>query len=173
MLSPFQQQHFPTGKGNEKLVPHLGNLEKYVVHYRNLKLYLELGFKVTKVHRVVRFRQGPWLKSFMDLNIEKRREAARLGDKARVAITKLAMNAVFGKTMENVRSHLNIELLSSSKIAKKRIAKPNFKGSKCFHDDLLAVELTRPNVKLCKPIQVGFTILDLSKRHMYDGYYNT
>ena len=132
MLSPFQQQHFTTVKGNEKLVPHLGNLEKYVVHYCNLKSYLELCFKVTKVHRVVRFRQGPWLKSFMDLNIEKRREAARLGDKARVAITKLAMNAVLSKTMENVRSHLNIELLSSSKIAKKRIAKPNFKGSNAF-----------------------------------------
>ena len=173
MLSPFQQQHFPASSGTEKLVPHLGQLEKYVVHYRNLKLYLELGFIVTKIHRVVRFRQGPWLKSFMELNIEQRREAARIGDNARVAIVKLAMNAVFGKTMENVRTHLNIELLTSSKIAKKRIAKPNFKGSKRFHDDLLAVELIRPNVQLNKPIQVGFSILDLSKRHMYDGYYNT
>ena len=57
--------------------------------------------------------------------------------------TKLAMNAVFGKTMENVRTHVNIELLSSAKIAKKTIAKPNFKGSKRFHDHLLAVELTK------------------------------
>ena len=57
--------------------------------------------------------------------------------------TKLAMNAVFGKTMENVRTHVNIELLSSAKFAKKRIAKPNFKGSKRFHDHLLAAELTR------------------------------
>ena len=57
--------------------------------------------------------------------------------------TKLAMNAVFGKTMENVRTHVNIELLSSAKIAKKRIAKPDIKGSTHFHDQLLAVELTR------------------------------
>ena len=84
MLSPFQQQHFPTNKGTEKLVPHLGRLEKYVVHYRNLKLYLQLGFQVTKIHRVIRFRQGAWLKSFMELNIEQRREAAHNGDKARV-----------------------------------------------------------------------------------------
>ena len=173
MLSPFQKQHFPTGKGTEKLIPHLGKLEKYVVHYRNLKLYLELGFVVTRVHRVIRFHQEPWLKSFMELNIEQRRKAAEIGDKARVATTKLAMNAVFGKTMENVRLHLNVELLTSSKIARKRIAKPNFKGSKRFHDDLLAVELTRAKVELSKPIQVGFSILDLSKRHMYDGYYNT
>ena len=84
MLSPFQHQHFPTNKSTEKLVPHLGRLEKYVVHYRNLKLYIQLGLEVTKIHRVVRFRQGAWLKSFMELNIEQRREAARNGDKARV-----------------------------------------------------------------------------------------
>ena len=84
MLSPFQQQHFPTNKSTEKLVPHLGRLEKYVVHYRNLKLYLQLGLQVTKIHRVIRFRQGAWLKSFMELNIEQRREADLNGDKARV-----------------------------------------------------------------------------------------
>ena len=109
----------------------------------------------------------------MELNIEQRREAARICDNARIAIVKLAMNAVFGKTIENVRTHLNIELLTSSKIAKKRIAKLNFKGSKRFHDDLLAVELRRQNCESKKPIQVGFSILDLSKRYMYDGYYNT
>ena len=84
MLSPFQHRHFPTNKSTEKLVPHLGRLEKYVVHYRNLKLYIQLGLEVTKIHRVVRFRQGAWLKSFMELNIEQRREAARNGDKAHV-----------------------------------------------------------------------------------------
>lgn len=57
--------------------------------------------------------------------------------------TKLAMNAVFGTTMENVRSHVNIELISNNKFFKKRIAKPNFKGSKRIHDDLVAVELTK------------------------------
>ena len=84
MLSPFQHRHFPPNKSTEKLVPHLGRLEKYVVHYRNLKLYIQLGLEVTKTYRVVRFRQGAWLKSFMELNIEQRREAARNGDKARV-----------------------------------------------------------------------------------------
>ena len=53
------------------------------------------------------------------------------------------MKAVFGKAIENVRTHMNIELLTSDKIFKKRIAKPNFKGSKRFHDDLVAVELIR------------------------------
>ena len=108
----------------------------------------------------------------MDLNIVMRREAALIGDKARVGRTKLAMNAIFGKTMEIVRTHVNIELLTSNKFAKKRLAKPNFKGSKRFHDELIGVELTRTNVELNKPIQIGLAILDLSKDHMCDGYYN-
>ena len=83
------------------------------------------------------------------------------------------MNAVFGKTMENVRTHVNIELLTSDRIAKKRFAKPNFKNTKRFHDELIAVELTRPNVELTKPIQSGFAILDLAKGFMCDNYYNT
>ena len=83
------------------------------------------------------------------------------------------MNAVFGKTMENVRLHVNIELLNNEKFFKKRIAKPNFKGSRRFHNELVSVELARTNVVLGKSIQVGFSILDLSKRHMYDAYYNT
>ena len=127
---------------------------------------------VTKVHRVLRFRQTAFLRSFMELNIQKRREAALIGDKARVGTTKLAMNAIFGKTMENVRTHVNIELLTSDRFAKKRFAKPNFKGSKRFHDELIGVELTRPNVELNKPIQIGLAILDLSKDHMYNSYYN-
>lgn len=86
ILSPYQQQHFPTKKSTEKLVRHLGQLEKYVAHYWNLKLYLELGFEVTKVHRVERFRQGPWLKLFMELKIEQRLQAARIGGQARVGM---------------------------------------------------------------------------------------
>ena len=66
------------------------------------------------------------------MNIEQRREAARIGDKARVGTTKLVMNAVFGKTMENVRKHVNTELLTSNKFAKKRIAKPSLKSTTSY-----------------------------------------
>ena len=173
MLSPFQQEHFPPGEGVEKLVPNLYDKKKYVLHYRNLKLYLELGMELEKIHRVIKFRQMPWLKSYMDLNIQKRKEAACRGDKAMVQTVKLAMNAVFGKTMENVRKRKNIELITLEKIAKKRFAKPNFKNSKRFHDELIAVQMTKPNIKLCRPIQVGFAILDLSKYHMYNFHYKT
>ena len=108
----------------------------------------------------------------MEMNIEQRREAARIGDKARVGTTKLAMNAIFGKTMENVRKHVNIELLTCSKFAKKRIAKPNFQSARRFHDELLAVQLQYMDVVLKSPIQSGFTILERAKGHMIGGYYD-
>ena len=85
---------------------------------------------------------------------------------------KLMCNAVFGKTMENVRKRVNIELLTPKNNALKRIAKPNFKRSKRFHDELLAVHVQKPKLELSRLIQVGFTILDFSKEHMYDFNYN-
>lgn len=76
MLSPYSQllavglQHCPGGV--EKFVPNLHNKTNYILHYRNLKLYLELGIKLTKIQQVLQFKQAAWLKPHIDLNTQKR-----------------------------------------------------------------------------------------------------
>ena len=58
--------------GVEKLVPNLHNKTKYILYHRNLKLYFELGIKLTKIQQVLQFQQAAWLKPYIDLNTQKR-----------------------------------------------------------------------------------------------------
>ncbi len=83
-----------------KLVPNLHDKKKYVVHYENLKLYLRLGLKLTKIHRGISFEEKRFMKPYIDLNTELRKKGTTDFDKD---FYKLMNNAVFGKTMENVK----------------------------------------------------------------------
>ena len=55
----------------KKLIPNLGNKTNYVVYYRNLQLYLSSGIQLTKIHRVLKFKQTDWMKKYIDFNTEK------------------------------------------------------------------------------------------------------
>lgn len=81
-------------------------------------------------------------------------------------------NAVFGKTMENLRNRVNIQLVHTKKKIKKICAKPSFDRFKIFNEDLVGAENKIVKLKLNKPVYIGQTILDLSKLVMYDFHYN-
>ena len=151
-----------------KLIPNLRNKEKYVLHYRNLQLYTNLGLKVTKVHRVLQFDQSPWLKHYIDFNTEKRKNAKNTFEKD---FFKLMNNSVFGKTMENLRKRVDIRLVTSKHKLLKLASKPTFVSSKIFNDDLVAVHKIKETLILNRPAYVGMCILDLSKTLMYDFHY--
>ena len=173
MLSPYCDQiagelHLKSASVS-KLVPNLDNNKKYILHYRNLKLYLSLGMKLTKVHRVLSFQQSSWLKSYIAFNTEKRKQASNDFEKD---FFKLMNNSVFGKTMENLRKRVNVKLVNDEKQLKKLTASPSFDYFRIFSNELAAVNMKKPTLYLNRPIYVGFSILDLSKTLMYDFHYN-
>ena len=152
-----------------KLISTLCDKEKYVLHYRNLQLYLDLGLKLKKVHRVLEFNQSPWLKQYIDFNTQKRTQAKNSFEKD---FFKLMNNSVFGKTMENIKKRVDVRLITNEKKLLKMASKPTYVSSKIFNENLVAVHKIKETLTLNRPAYVGMCILDLSKTLMYDFHYN-
>ena len=173
MLSPYCKQvleKFNITIGQvKKLVPTLADKQKYVLHYRNLQLYLDLGLKLKKVHRVLMFNQSPWLKQYIDFNTQKRTHANNSFEKD---FFKLMNNSVFGKTMENIRKRVDVRLVTSKEKLLKLASKPTYVSSKIFNENLVAVHKIKETLTMNRPAYVGMCILDLSKTLMYDFHYN-
>lgn len=155
---------------SEKLLTTLYDKNNYVIYYKNLKQVLTLGLELKKIHRIIKFKQSCWLKTYIEYNTEKRKNSKNDFDKN---FYKLLNCAVFGKSLENIRNRRNIKLVSKWEGgARKLIVKPNFKKCIIFDDNLVSIELSKTSIIFNKPIYVGMCILDISKYLMYDYHYN-
>ena len=152
----------------KKLIPNLGNKNKYEVHYKNLQLHLSLGVKLTKIHRVLKFKQSDWMKMYIDFNTRKRMCATNDFEKD---FFKLTINSVYGKTTENLRKRINVRFVNKKDFLEYTI-KSTYVTHKLFNKHFAAIYEIKPVLILNTPIYVGFTVLDLSKWLMYDFHYN-
>ena len=124
--------------------------------------------KLTKVHRVLKFKQSDWLKTYIDFNTDKRKNAANSFEKD---FFKLMNISVFGKTMENLRKRRSVKLVNNAKNYVKCIRKPGFISQNIISQNFVAVHEIKLVLALNKTIYRGFSILNLSKLLMYEIHY--
>ena len=165
---PFLPERMIIGK-TKKLVCNLRDKKNCVVHISVLKQVLDHGLKLRKVHRVIEFNQKAWLKEYIDVNTELRKKASNDFKKD---FFKLMNNAVFGKTMENVRKHCDIKLVKTDHRRNKLVSEPNYHTMKLIEENLAIIEMKKVKVKMNKPIYLGLCILEISKIIMYEFWYD-
>ena len=166
---PLCPERVECENGVKKLIPNLRDKYNYVIHYKNLMQCLKLGMKLKKIHRGITFIESAWLKPYINTNVKLRTQAKNDFEKD---FFKLMNNAVFGKTMENIRNRVNIKLVNTGEQFKKLVAKPNYESRKIFSENLVSVHMKKTSLTMNKPVYLGMCILDLSKTLMYDFHYN-
>jgi hypothetical protein len=180
MLTPFMQQQWKNRcelrgcdsggvfRTEKKLLMTCSNKKEYVVHFKLLQFYLKMGLVITKIHSVIRYRQSAIFRDYIDMNSSLRQAAKSEFDKD---LYKLLNNALFGKTMENVRGRKDFKMVNSKRHFEKLTRLPHFLRTHYFNNDFMLMEMTKFEVTLDKPIFIGQTVLDLSKLIMYDLRY--
>ena len=124
--------------------------------------------KLSKIHRVIKFKQSNWLKEYIDFNTEKRKNSKNSFERS---FFKLLVNSIYGKTAENIRKRINVKLINNAKDYARCVGKPNFISQKIFSKKFVAIQQIKSVLTLGKPIYVGFSVLKLSKLLIYKFHY--
>ncbi|UYV70201.1 hypothetical protein LAZ67_7002162 [Cordylochernes scorpioides] len=170
MLSDFQKSLPHSIASSIKLCPIFFPKSSYTVHYRTLKFYLSQGLILTKIHKILSFNQSPWLKPYIDFNTDQRKQAKSEFEKS---FWKLLNNSVYGKTIENLRKRVRVEVVTEPERAAKLMAKPTLDSFHIIEEDLVILKMKKRNLTLNKPVYLGFTILELSKLKIFQFHYST
>ena len=130
---------------------------------------LQHGLRLDRIHRAIEFDQLPWLKTYIDFNTQLRMAATNDFEKD---FFKLMNNSVFGKTMENIRKHRNIKLVTTEEKYLHTVMHLDFKSGVLFGENLMGCEMEKIKVVMNKLVYLGHVILDLSKIVMYEFHYD-
>ena len=152
-----------------KLVCNLNDKENYSIHIVALKQALNHGLVLKKVHSIISFRQEAWLKPYIDLNTELRKNAKNEFEKD---FYKLKINSIYGKTVQSDRKHGDIKLVTADYKRNKLASEPNYHSTKCISRHFLVMEMKKIEVKINKPIYLGQAVFDLSKTLMFEFWYD-
>lgn len=143
--------------------------KKYILHFKNLKLYLSLGLQLDRIHRIIKFHQKDFITPFINLCTNARQIATSKFEQDQ--FKKLA-NSTFGKTIQNVRNYLNVKIHTNIKSLQNAISSHTFKSFVILENNLVQTNHFLPVITHDKPLAIGFSVLDLSKHFMYDFWYN-
>ena len=121
---------------------------------------LRVRNEIKKVHKILKLKQKDWMKPQIDFNTERRKEANNEADKNHF---KLLNNAVYGKTMENIRKRIKIRAVKHSQDFIKYTSRPTCINWKAFENNLAAIDKKKISLILSKPIYAEFTLLEISK----------
>lgn len=170
---PFCAEHkCPPNCKQKKLFTTLDNKEKYVIHYRALIQAREHGIKVKKIHRALQFNQSDWLRVYVDYNTARRTAATNDFERN---LFKLLVNAIFGKSIQNVRKQRDIRPVTvweGRYGAEACIASPDFHSMVEINENFAIIHKKRTEIEIRKRIYIGASILDISKTLMYDFHYS-
>ena len=158
-----------TASKTNKLRQTLHPKRNYVVHYRNLKFYVNNGIKITKVYQAVKLRQSKSLSSYIALNTQKRQEASTKFDQD---FYKLISISTFGKFCESLRNRVSGSFIGMEEELLKATSEGNISLIKIIDENLTLITKKKQSIHWNKPTIVGASILDLSKLFMLEFHYN-
>ena len=158
-------------KTAEKLIMDQTNKQRYFLHYRDLKFYIGHGIRILNVYTVYKFKQSPWLAKYIKYNTEQRKKAKTEFEKH---FYKLMNNSFYGKTIENIRKRLNLDMIDKSDIHKilNRQSKLSFDVKIAEYEIFNLYSFNKETIKFTKPIYIGYSVLELSKLSMYEWYFD-
>ena len=155
--------------GHGKLAFTLYDKKGHVANIRSIKQALNYGLKLKKVCKAIAFYQGVWLEPYIKMEPDLRKDAKNDFEKG---FYKLVNNAVFGRSIMNVRRHRDIKLVTDDKKRCKLASKPSYHTTKQLSENFLSMEMKKTKIKMNVPIYIGFAILEISKTVMWKFFYD-